>query len=91
MTQSITPEALAALALARHVRDVALHTGADINERIGPDMLDQWQEWYACALTWASGPANPADPLDYRVYAITKRITDNTWLKIADDTAPDAD
>ena len=44
----ITPEALAALALARHVREVAVESGADWDrdERIGPDTLHQWQEWY---------------------------------------------
>ena len=79
MAQSISPEALAALALARHVRDVAIETGAGIDERVGPDVLHQWQDWYACALTWATGRADPADSLEYRVYQIAKNIAGNRW------------
>ena len=75
----IAPEALAALALARHVRDIAVQSGADIGERIGPDTLDEWREMYACALTWAKAPADPTESLEYNVYAIAKNIMDNRW------------
>ena len=75
----ITPEALAALALARHVREIAVESGADSGERIGPDTLDEWREMYACALTWATAPSDEDDDLEYTVYAIAKNIMDNRW------------
>ena len=79
MTDPITPGALAALALARHVRDVAIETGADINERIGPDVLLQWQEWYACALTWATDQSDEDDDLEHTVSAIARNIAGKRW------------
>ena len=79
MADPITPGALAALALARHVRDVAIETGADINERIGPDVLHQWQEWYACALTWATAPSDEDDDLERTVYVIASNIAGKRW------------
>ena len=79
MADAITPGALAALALARHVRDVAIETGADINERIGPDVLHQWQEWYACALTWATAPSDEDDDLERTVYDIARNIAGKRW------------
>ena len=75
----ITPEALAALALARHVREIALESGADTVERIGPDTLDEWREMYACALTWATAPSNEDDDLEYSVYAIASNIAGKRW------------
>ena len=77
----ITPEALAALALARHVREIAVESGADADsdERIGPDVLHQWQEWYACALTWATAPSDEGDGLERTVYAIAKNIAGKRW------------
>ena len=79
MADPITPGALAALALARHVRDVAIETGADINERIGPDVLHQWQEWYACALTWVTAPSDEDDDLEYTVHVIASNIAGKRW------------
>ena len=79
MADPITPGALAALALARHVRDVAIETGADINERIGPDVLHQWQEWYACALTWATAPNALGADLEHTVHVIASNIAGKRW------------
>ena len=77
----ITPKALAALALARHVREIAVWSGADWDrdERIGPDVLHQWQEWYACALTWATAPSDKGEGLERTVYDIAKNIAGKRW------------
>ena len=77
--QPITAEALAALALARHVREIAVESGADSGERIGPDTLDEWREMYACALTWATAPSDEDDDLEYTVYVIASNIAGKRW------------
>ena len=90
MSDDIDRHTLAALALAAHVRNVALEEGLTIDDitttsGFGGGDHEQWGEWYQCALQWASLEWEPHDRLPERVYIIVKNVMGNRWVKVPPD------
>ena len=86
MNENIDRHTLAALALAAHVRNVALEDGLTMDDitttrGLGGGDHDQWREWYQCALQWASEEWEPHQHLPERVYIIVKNVMGNRWVK----------
>ena len=95
MNENIDRHTLAALALAAHVRNVALDEGLTSDDittgtlgGLGGGDHDQWREWYQCALQWASLEWEPHDRLPERVYKIVKNVMGNRWVKAPPGSIP---
>ena len=77
----ITPEELAALALASHVRNVALESGEQRRDHDdSATNLDYRRELYAAALAWAKVDFNPDEDIGYEVHLIAENLRGNRRL-----------
>ncbi len=69
----MTPEQIAAFAMAEYVRQCALEEVGELDKIGDPIPVDEWRYLYALALAWAKIEPVEANPL-YEVHLIRKNL-----------------